>query len=159
MAISLYMPDPRSVFYHPAMAFPRRDWIVYHDGLPVVIDLYATRNMLEVRKQRYQLNIRAWEVLDRFMDDLRFTEYVNLAHWYALPSLDGSATDPLMAEDWLIAYGVRGEPIDWVDLTIEDSDEDLEPLDFDIEDTMFDNLEDIQDEIDTFISRLLDEED
>lgn len=145
--------SPTSVLYHPTMAFPRRDWIVYHNGMPVVIDLYATRNMLELRKQRYQLSVAHWEICNAFMEDLRFTESVNMRTWNAIPRLDDRFTDFLMGEEWLVAYGVRGEPIDFdafVNLADSDDDESLE-------DAMFENLEEIDEEIHSFFSRLLDD--
>lgn len=107
--------SPVSVVQYPTMAQPRSYWVVNRGASTIVVDLYATRNWIEEEYTRYKITPANYRVIDAFLEELRFATEPRLSRWPAVPR-PFAFTDPLMATDWLVAFGVR-HVVEIVDLT------------------------------------------
>ena len=116
--------SPTSVIQFPTMATPRQYWIINRNGSTAVIDLYATRNHWFDKYIKYQIPVSTHNQIQAFMDEMRFACEPNLRRWNAIRR-PNAVTDPLMAEDWLLAHGQIHDLIDLTEV-LTDIEEDPE---------------------------------
>lgn len=113
--------SPTSVRDYPTMAVPRTYWQVNRGNEVHIIDLYATVNHMFRLYQRYIINPTRWGIIHPFLQEIRYGTFPNMARWPQVPHPNYSYGEGmLMAEDWLIQYGIK---FDLVDLTMVFSDE------------------------------------
>ena len=142
--------SPTSVIQYPTMSEPRSWWVINRGRQSIIVDLYATRNHMYDIYRRYQMTTATHTVIQAFLDEMRFACEPNLRRWTAVPRIAGF-TDPLMAEDWLWAYGTRQDFIDLTDETI--FEDDVEP-----ETQLFADDSSVAAEIDRFFDNLHDDD-
>ena len=109
------------------MAVPRTYWQVTRGDAVFIFDLYGTINRMYTIFHRYQMSPRTWEVIQAFIEELRFATEPNLGRWPVVPQPTNMQVDPLTAEEWLLAHGSQ---FDLIDLT-----NDFELFDFELSDT------------------------
>lgn len=154
--------EPTSVRDFPTMVEPRTFHQIEVNGEMHIIDLYATVNLMYSRYQRYQISPTKYNVISAFLQEMRFTTYVNVDRWPDVPTL-GSNDETLPAERWLDRYGVRFDVID-LTMLVQDEEENVDDLlGMDIieegsdPDSQLIRPEEIEDEVHDFFERVMDE--
>ena len=152
--------SPVSILQYPTMGIARQYWVVNRGAQTLVVDLYATICKVYDTYQRYITPHTHHAQIQAFLEELRFDTEPRLSRWPAVPRPDRIA-DPMVAEDWLVAFGVRHELVDLTeevpgDINWSDVDEngnfedDVNP-----QDQLFADQDSVANEIDAFMDRVL----